>query len=337
MRRRNTARRRSPNPLVVMISIGLMLSLVVLVLWPKPKSPKKTTQKTRTAIHATQHKPHTIQKAARTPQPQAGLHTSKVYAGKVRGALPRSMRDKLSSEDARFLSALAARLLIWKLDLRRDLRRGDHIRILYQPVKHQSRFQILAMQYKSQKHGKTFHYYRYKEANKKFDSFYDKQGRNVELQLKNSPLRTYEQVTSILKMRRRHKGIDFKTPTGTKLYLPYRSRVIRRTWNFRYNGNSLEVEFLRGPRPGTRALFLHLQKIKKNIKPGRVFRAGTLIGFTGNTGRSTAPHLHYQLQTRNARRIFDPYKLQGTYIRTLPASEMANFQQHRKELERKMQ
>lgn len=333
MRRRNTARRRSPSPFVVMISMGLVVALVALVIWPKPKSDKTSTkEKTRTAIHSTKGQ---TAPTAQAPAPVAQVSTKavKIFSGKVRGPLPHSMRAKLGRENARFLSALAARLLIWKLDLRRDLRRGDHIRVLYRPVNNQSKFQILAMKYTSLKHGKTFSYYRYHEAGKPFGAFYDQEGYNVELQLKNGPLRVYEQVTSILKMRRKHKGVDFKTPVGTKIYLPYRSRIVRRTWNFRYNGNSLEVEFLDGPGAGKRALFLHLQKLYPNAKPGRVLPAGTLVALTGNTGRSTAPHLHYQIQNHNARRIYDPYDVHGTYRQRLSDGELTRFQQHRRQLE----
>lgn len=319
--------------MVIMISMGLVLALVALVLWPKPKSPTKTKQATRAAIHKSKA-PATP--TARPPQRQADTKVVKAFSGRVRGPLPHSMRRKLGRENAKFLSALAARLLIWKLDLRRDLRRNDRIRVLYQPVDNQSKFQILAMEYYSRKHRRSFHYYRYKESGREYPSFYDREGNDVELQLKNPPLHKYEQVTSILKMRRKHKGVDFKTPVGTKIYLPYRSRIVRTTWNFRYNGNCLEVEYLGGPRPGTRALYLHLNKIMANAKPGRTLPAGTVVALTGNTGRSTAPHLHYQLQTRNGRRIFDPYKLHGTKVRSIPAGEIDAFKRYRRQLDQSL-
>ncbi|HAA56329.1 MAG TPA: hypothetical protein DCE42_16310 [Myxococcales bacterium] len=329
-RNRSTTHRATPSPLVVLISAGLMLALVGLVFWPRhSKKNLRTADKPtlhRATVQPTQK--HHVQPPVNNTAREGEL---RFYQGTVRGALPSSMRDSLSREDAKFLSALAARLLIWRLDLRRDLRRGDYIRVAYKPIEEQSRFEIQAMTYKSLKHRQTFHFYRFKESGRKFAAYYDKNGRDIELQLRNTPMREYEQVTSILKMRRRHKGVDFKAPEGAKIYLPWRARVVRTNWNMRYNGQCVKVQFFKGRR--IHGLFLHLSKVMPKVRRGAVLPAGTVIGLVGNTGRSTAAHLHYQLETRRGR-VIDPFDYHKTYHRKIPSRELAMFQSYRRQLDR---
>ncbi len=79
------------------------------------------------------------------------------------------------------------------------------------------------------------------------------------MRLENSPLDDYEQVTSLLRDGRRHKGVDFKAAVGTPVKAPFTGVVKRKNWNFSSNGNCLELEELGGKR--RRALFLHLSEL----------------------------------------------------------------------------
>ena len=335
-RRRNKQRlRRPPSPLMIVISIGFVVAVAALVFWKQPKTKHNSVdaQKSRALIvqpKVTQHRQNNSAAPKNTKDTQS-------LAATVKGPLPHSLRRVTNRENAKFLSALAARLLIWKVDLRRGLRRGDTIKLAYSPVDTQSKFQIDAMEYKSLKHGKTYRFYRFQPSGKKFGVYYDRNGRSVEQYLDASPMRTYEQVTSILKMRPKHKGVDFKAPQGTKIYLPWRARILRKNWNVRYNGYCLKVEFTHKRFRGQRvhALFLHLHKIMKNVRRGSVLPAGTLLAEVGNTGRSTAPHLHYQMQTPRGR-IIDPYRFHNTFRRSLPARFKAEFKRQVQALNRRL-
>lgn len=333
-RNRSYVNRSKPNTLMILISVGVLAAVAALIFWkrPAPTSKKVEVTKERVLKAQTQSPAPAL---AQKPEDDA-VQPLQSLSATIRGPLPHSLRRVTTREKARFISALAARLLIWKVDLRRGLRRGDKIKILYRPVQEQSRFRIEAMLYKSRKHRKTFRFYRFHPSNQKFAIYYDEQGKTVEEYLENSPLKTYEQVTSILKMRPRHKGVDFKAPVGTVITLPYRARILRKNWNTRYNGLCLKVEFLgqRYRRRRVRALFLHLHKVYPKAKRGAVLPAGTPIGEVGNTGRSTAAHLHYQLETRR-RRIIDPYRFHRTYQRSLPAGLMDAFQTRRRSLDRR--
>ena len=322
MMRRNhsTIRRTRPNFLVLLISVSLILAIGALLFWPKPKA--KTIQLTKKPVLRRATKQNVVDKASQPVNPKQKSKGLQGFSGKIIGPLPHSLRRGLEREKAKFLSALAARILIWKLDLRRDLRKNDHIRILFSDIDEQSKYQIEAMTYHSLKHGKTFRFYRFKGARQKFAAYYDRTGHNVELKLHNTPIREYEQVTSILKMRRRHKGVDFKAPVGTKIYLPWRARVLRINWNLRFNGKSIKVRFLHGKH--LHGIFLHLHKIMPVVRKGAVLRANTVIAEVGNTGHSTAAHLHYQLQNRH-KKIYDPFKVHRTYTISLSKRDMPAF------------
>lgn len=140
----------------------------------------------------------------------------------------------------------------------------------------------------------------------------------VPRRLVNGPLRgQYEQVTSLLKDRPSHKGMDFKVPEGTPVVTPLEGAVVRTNWNLAYNGNCVEVRFS----DGTVARFLHLSRT--DVTPGQKLAAGTVVGLSGNTGRSTAPHLHYELE-RNGK-VVDPVEYHGVTRRQLPESEREAF------------
>ena len=72
---------------------------------------------------------------------------------------------------------------------------------------------------------------------------------------------------------------------------------------------------------GTVAKFLHLSAVK--VRRGARVKAGEVIALTGNTGRSTAPHLHYQLE--RGPRTVDPVDYHGTLQRRLSPAETASL------------
>ena len=114
--------------------------------------------------------------------------------------------------------------------------------------------------------------------------------------------------------------MDFKAPVGTPTTTPKSGRVTRVNFgNFKYNGNCAEVEYS----DGTLAKWLHLETV--TVKAGQVVKPGTKIGTIGNTGRSTAAHLHYQLD--KGKRNIDPVKYHGTLRRQLPERSITPFLQ----------
>ena len=89
-----------------------------------------------------------------------------------------------------------------------------------------------------------------------------------------------------------HGGIDLPTPVGTPVLAPQAGRVARidRAGDGQHDANGNAVFLAIG---AERWCFLHLSTVV--VQPGQVVQRGQVIAFTGNTGKSTGPHLHLQV------------------------------------------
>ena len=90
-----------------------------------------------------------------------------------------------------------------------------------------------------------------------------------------------------------HEGMDFSAPIGTPVYATADGRVATASWQGLY-GNLIEIDH--GFNYLTR--YAHLSRIE--VQPGQEVHRGDLIGRVGNTGKSTGPHLHYEVRHRGA-------------------------------------
>jgi murein DD-endopeptidase MepM/ murein hydrolase activator NlpD len=92
------------------------------------------------------------------------------------------------------------------------------------------------------------------------------------------------------KTRRKHKGMDFSAPTGTPIYATSDGKVIRVDGRAPGYGKHIRIDH----GYGYVTLYAHLSKY--NVRRGQEVKRGDVIGFVGNTGRSVAPHLHYEIR-----------------------------------------
>ncbi len=92
------------------------------------------------------------------------------------------------------------------------------------------------------------------------------------------------------KARKMHKGMDFTSPKGTPIYATGNGKVIRA--DSRATGFGKHIRIDHGF--GYVTLYAHLSKY--NVKKGKLVKRGDLIGYVGSTGRSQAPHLHYEVR-----------------------------------------
>ncbi|ACL67136.1 Peptidase M23 [Anaeromyxobacter dehalogenans 2CP-1] len=231
------------------------------------------------------------------------------------GALEESIQRALPPEDrdvGEQLTQVVNRLLVWDLRVARDGRKGDRIEILYSPpapaaqgLPASGEPVVEAVRFASQKLGRVFAAYRFQPEGSRWPRYYRADGTELEELLVDAPIHEYDQVTSLLRDGRRHKGVDFRTPTGTPVFATFDGVIERRNWNFAGNGNCLD---LRDPASGRHAIFLHLEVLPKDMVPGRRVKKGEQIALSGNTGHSTAPHLHYQLEAPDGR-ILDPFEI----------------------------
>jgi murein DD-endopeptidase MepM/ murein hydrolase activator NlpD len=100
-------------------------------------------------------------------------------------------------------------------------------------------------------------------------------------------------IHPIYRTRKMHTGIDLTAPTGTEVYATGDGKIIKTGYTPGGYGKRIIVDH----GFGYKTLYAHLNDIY--VKEGQKVKRGELIGAVGNTGRSTAPHLHYEVRKNN--------------------------------------
>lgn len=97
------------------------------------------------------------------------------------------------------------------------------------------------------------------------------------------------------KARKMHWGMDFTAPRGTPIYASGDGKITRADNNSSGYGKHIRIDH------GYGYLTLYAHMSKYNVRQGQKVKRGDLIGFVGSTGRSEAPHLHYEVWKDNDR------------------------------------
>lgn len=180
-----------------------------------------------------------------------------------------------------------------KFDFNRQLRAGDKFRVLVakQYIDGQYSFdsEVLAVLIETRR--QTYSAFLNEDGR-----YYDKDGKGLSKAYRRSPLNGRYRISSSFNPRRLHpitkrisphNGTDFAAPTGTKVYAIGDGVVVRAGY---HPAAGKYIVMKHGRKYTTR--FLHLSKIF--VRKGQHLKMGQLIAKTGNTGRSTGPHLHYE-------------------------------------------
>jgi murein DD-endopeptidase MepM/ murein hydrolase activator NlpD len=244
----------------------------------------------------------------------------------IDGPISRGFVKQLGSPLGDRLALTMTRLLVWNMQLKKDPRPGDIVDLLYE-LNAEGQARILGLRYQSEKYGKDLTAWSYKPSGWKFGSWFDSAGREVPGRLEGSPMDQFEEITSLLGDGRGHSGMDFKAPVGTPITAPFDGTVTRSNWRWKYNGNCLEIKSARG----TTARFLHLSGLADGITEGARVRKGQKIALSGNTGRSSAPHLHYELSAPSGKTL-DPLRFHDVSHTALGTADAAGFEQRKAEL-----
>lgn len=91
---------------------------------------------------------------------------------------------------------------------------------------------------------------------------------------------------------RHHSGLDLAAPKGTEVRAAGGGQVVAAGWRGAY-GRAVEIDHGQG----LHTLYGHLDKY--TVRPGQTVAAGQALGQVGNTGRSTGPHLHFEMRLNN--------------------------------------
>ncbi len=96
-------------------------------------------------------------------------------------------------------------------------------------------------------------------------------------------------IHPVYKVKKMHTGIDFAASIGTPIYATADGKIVEVSVKFSGYGKMVEIDH----GFGFRTRYAHMHDFA--VRPGQQVRRGDLIGYVGNTGLSTAPHLHYEV------------------------------------------
>ena len=161
--------------------------------------------------------------------------------------------------------------------------------------------------------------------------FYDEQGNNAKKFLMRKPIRSDDvRLTSgfglrfhpLFNDRRMHTGIDWSGAIGTPI-VAAGSGVIEEALYKGGNGKYVRIRHANG----YQTAYSHMSGFARGVEPGAKVRQGQIIGFLGNTGYSTGPHLHFEILVNS--RFVDPLSIQVPRERQLSGKLLADFQKER--------
>ncbi|MEQ1697803.1 MAG: M23 family metallopeptidase [Hyphomicrobiaceae bacterium] len=178
--------------------------------------------------------------------------------------------------------------------------------------------------------GVTGRFWRFRTPDGAVD-FYDEQGNNAKKFLMRKPIRSDDvRLTSgfglrfhpLFNDRRMHTGIDWAGPVGTPI-VAAGTGVIEEALYKGGNGKYVRIRHANG----YQTAYSHMSAFARGIEAGAKVRQGQVIGFLGNTGYSTGPHLHFEILVNS--RFVDPLSIQVPRERQLTGKQLADFQKER--------
>lgn len=253
----------------------------------------------------------------------------------VNGVLNSSLYEAfLDAGETPALIHLVTKIFAWDVDFFRDPRVGDEFSLLVEKrYGEDGAFrgygEVLSARYVNNK--TVFDGILYN------GNYYDKEGRSLERMLLKMPL-NFARVSSgfntrrlhpILGVRRPHWGIDYCAPIGTKILAAGDGVVVYAKW---VNGYGKTIKIRHNGTYST--YYAHLNGYASGIRAGKRVRQRDVIGYLGNTGLSTGPHLDYRVE-RDGRYI-NPAGLKTEAKEGLGAEEFKDFCDRRDQLYARM-
>lgn len=214
----------------------------------------------------------------------------------------------------------------YDVDFERDVQPGDSFEVFFGKAPDNSNAKRKVLLYSALTlEGKRTGYYRFTSPEDGITDYYDGDGQSVRKALLRTPI-SGARTSSGFGMRRHpiigytkmHAGIDFAAPTGTPIKAAG-DGVIEHAGRFGAYGNYVRV---RHSSPYKTA-YAHMSRIARGVQPGTKVRQGQVIGYVGTTGRSTGPHLHYEIMVNDQK--VNPSKVRIDNGRKLAGAELKQF------------
>jgi len=243
--------------------------------------------------------------------------------GKVTGTLYSSAKAQSIPEH---IIAEVMRVHAYDVDFERDVKPGDGFEIFYGTPLEGGNSKRKVLLYSSLTlDGKRTGYYRFTSPDDGITDYYDSEGQSVRKALLRTPISGARTSSGfglrrhpILGYTKMHTGIDFAAPTGTPIKAAG-DGVVEHAGRFGGYGNYVRIRHS-GP---YKTAYAHMSRIARGIQPGTKVRQGQVIGYVGTTGRSTGPHLHYEIMVNDQK--VNPSKLRLDNGRQLAGKELKQF------------
>ena len=191
-----------------------------------------------------------------------------------------------------------ARVYGFQVDFQRDIRKQDSFQIMFEVFMDDSGKQIetgniLFANLKLSGQNNSFYYFDEEGS----EGHYDKNGKSVKKALMKTPING-ARLSSPFGMRKHpidgfnkmHRGTDFAAPMGTPI-MASGDGVIKKAGWCGGGGNCVVIKH----NSTYQTVYAHMSKFAQGIRSGVRVKQGQTIGFVGSTGKSTGPHLHYEV------------------------------------------
>jgi len=195
-------------------------------------------------------------------------------------------------------------IFTWDIDLEKEIRNGDSFKVLYERRSRKGQeakatLRILAAELMNAGQKLTAVYF---ERQKGLGNYYNAEGRSLARSFLRFPLE-FASITShfsdsrfhpLLRVNMPHTGVDFAAQRGTPVRSVGDGVISEAGWNGGY-GKAIDVKH----DSTYMSRYAHLDSFAPGIAPGTSVTKGQIIGYVGTTGRSTGPHLHFELYKDN--------------------------------------
>jgi murein DD-endopeptidase MepM/ murein hydrolase activator NlpD len=231
------------------------------------------------------------------------------------------------------LSQLAD-IFTWDLDMEKGFTHGDSVKILYEKRTRKgaaqaiSSLRVLAAEIVNAGQKLTAIYF---EKQKGMGGYYDLDGRSLARNFLRFPLE-FARITSnfsearlnpFLKSYVPHTGVDFAAERGTPVRAVGDGTVSHAGWS---GGYGKVIDLQHDSRYMSR--YAHLHNFAEGVRPGAQVKKGQIIGYVGSTGRSTGPHLHFELY--KDQQYIDPLNVDFPAEDTIEPAFLRLFNNHKR-------
>ncbi len=192
-------------------------------------------------------------------------------------------------------------LFAWDIDFAMDVGRGDSYRVLFERKYVDNDFvgvgDIVAVEFNTRT--KQHHAVAHTHSNGQ-KQFYTPEGLSLRKPFIRNPV-DYTKISSgfsdsrnhpVLHTQRAHKGVDYAAPTGTPVHAVGDGRIVRMQYD--ESGYGYYIELQHGIQYTT--LYAHFSAFADGISEGTMIRQGDVIGYVGESGLATGPHLHFEFR-----------------------------------------